>query len=92
MTSAWMQGCPGRRTGSGWSATFQPSLTGLHHYDRISRKKEDEGSMECAVCGGRPTQKDRSAVWAFLLDAEAEQKRIREQAKLLRSMRSGYAK
>lgn len=87
----WMRGCPGRTGGLDvWSIARIPSLTGLHQYDRVSGKKDDEGKTTCKVCGQRPPSKFESAAWDALMEAEAEEKRQREQSKLMRLARKGF--
>lgn len=87
----WMKGCPGRTGGiSGYSA-HMPSLTGLHRFDRISRKKTDEGKTQCVVCGSRPAHGSEMEAWQYLMAAEAETERIRTQEKIMRSVARGYS-
>lgn len=66
----WMFGCPGRVGGLGWDQALEPSLTGLHKYDRVSRKKADEGVTKCTVCGGAPASGHRADAWRRVLAAE----------------------
>jgi hypothetical protein len=87
----WMYGCAGRVGGIGIYAAARPSLTGLHRFDRMSRKKEDDGKTQCQVCDQRPPSSHEAEAWEFLMQAEAEQARVREQSKLMRLARKSYA-
>ena len=87
----WMRGCPGRSGGVDvWSIARIPSLTGLHQYDRVSHKKDDAGKTSCKVCSQRPPANVEAKAWAALMEAEAEEKRQREQAKLMRLAKKGF--
>lgn len=87
---SWMVGCLGRPAGIGPFAGLRPSLTGWHRYGRVSLQKKDQGRTVCEVCGQPPRNKDANAAWEFLLEAEAEQSRIRDQARWLRLARKGF--
>lgn len=88
---SWMHGCKGRSSGIGGYAAVMPSLTGIHRFDRISKKKPDEGKTQCAVCGERPPRDHEQDAWAYLLASEAEVERIRTQERIMRSVAKGFS-
>lgn len=78
-TPKWMTGCPGRdvlAADKRYSGKF-PSLSGLHQFSRISRKKSDIGKTACVVCGATPKAAVAGDVWEWMLSAEREVSELR---------------